>query len=309
VKLNRIDLNKLYTFTAVAESGGISKAAARLGLTRSAISQSVSALEASLGLRLFHRVGRRLLLAPPGEELFARAVDYQRGLESALDALVSHPEEARGVVRVGLFIGFSRARLTDFLAVFLERNPGVQIRLLFVSQPELASLLTENKIDLALSIYPLSSEARLIQSRRLFQEELVLVSGKRHFIANPTLAQVQRLPMIDYYQSGQVARTWVRHHFGGAPKPLNIRAFGAAVDFVLELILKGAGAGIVPKSVAENELRRKRLFQIRTGKPELTDSVWLNELRRFEHSPAVRLFREKLREEFRAELPEAKNPL
>ena len=53
MRLNDLDLNKLHTFLTVADTGGITAAGDRLGRTRSAVSQSVTALEGSLGLRLF----------------------------------------------------------------------------------------------------------------------------------------------------------------------------------------------------------------------------------------------------------------
>ena len=54
MSLDEVDLNKLATFFAVAEAGGVSAAARRLGVTRSAVSQSLAAFEASLALQLFH---------------------------------------------------------------------------------------------------------------------------------------------------------------------------------------------------------------------------------------------------------------
>ena len=69
MKLDKLDLNRVYTFFAVAEYGGISGAARRLSRTRSTVSQSLSALEASLERRLFDRVGWRLVLTREGQLL------------------------------------------------------------------------------------------------------------------------------------------------------------------------------------------------------------------------------------------------
>ncbi len=300
MKLNKFDLNKLHSFLEVAEAGGISKASEKLLLTRSALSQSLSSLESSLNLKLFDRVGKRMILTPAGRELHQRFREHQRNLESILSTLTESDPEVRGIVRIGLFIGFSKTRLTDFLAAYLMQNPKVQVKLVFVAQPELASFLTEGKIDFALSIYPLASEARGVTSTRLFEEELVLVSGKKHFVARPSPQEMRELPVIDYYENGQLTRTWVRHHFGRDVGKLNIRAYGAAIDFVLELILKHAGVGIVPKYVAQPYLAKGRLFQMSTGKPELADKIWLNEVKGLTHTPAARNFLEEMKSGFQS---------
>jgi DNA-binding transcriptional LysR family regulator len=72
VKLTDLDLNKLSVFLVVADSGGVGKAAKRLGRTSSAVSQSISGLETALGAPLFDRVGKRLVLTRGGQTLRER---------------------------------------------------------------------------------------------------------------------------------------------------------------------------------------------------------------------------------------------
>src|SRR4051812_43253363 len=123
MELNNIDLNKLNTFFAVADQGGITRASRRLLLTPSAVSQGVSSLEGALGVRLFNRIGRKLTLAEEGRRLYRSFREYQLGLSRALGSLAAPEAEARGMVRVGLVTGFSKARLTDFLSTFLREHP------------------------------------------------------------------------------------------------------------------------------------------------------------------------------------------
>jgi DNA-binding transcriptional LysR family regulator len=286
VKLHSIDLNKLNVFVVAAELGGFATAAKRLALTRSAVSQSIAALERALGLALFHRVGRRLVLTERGRTLADRVRHYQVALEEIIHDLTNQSREPAGLARLGIFVGFSKARLTDFLARFLRAHPRVTAKVLFLPQAEMVESLRERRIDVALSIHPLNRQSRDLESRRLFEEELVLVSGPKHFVANPSLDDIRRLPIIEYYDTGELTRAWIRHHFGTEPGELQIRAYAAAVDFVLELIQQNVGVGIVPRYVADPLLRRGRLRQIRTRRPELMDAIWLNQLRGARHEPA-----------------------
>jgi DNA-binding transcriptional LysR family regulator len=59
---------------------------------------------------------------------------------------------------------------------------------------------------------------------------------------------------------------------------LHVTIWAATTDLVLDLALRGVGAGVLPRYVAEPYLRRRRLRVVSTGRPELMDAVWLNEL-------------------------------
>jgi DNA-binding transcriptional LysR family regulator len=286
VKLNQLDLNKLNVFVVAAELGGFTTAARRLALTRSAVSQSMAALERSLGFELFHRVGRRLILTERGRTLVDRVRGYQTALEGVLGELTEENREPAGTARLGVFVGFSKARLTDFLARFLRQHPRITTKLLFLPQGELAERLVERRIDLALSVHPLDRQSRDLDSKRLFEEELILVSGPKHHLTRPSLDQLRQLPMVEYYETAELTRAWIRHHFRVDPGELTIRAYAPAVDFVLELIQRNVGVGIVPRYVAEPLLKSGRLRQFRTRRPELVDVIWLNQVRGARHDPA-----------------------
>ena len=111
MKLTNLDLNKLLTFLAIVEADGVTPAARRLGLTRSAVSHSLAALETSLGVSLFHRVGKRLVLTREGTTLRRSLGDTRERLGAALEATLGAGREVRGVVRIGFVLGFSRFRL------------------------------------------------------------------------------------------------------------------------------------------------------------------------------------------------------
>jgi len=291
VKLNTLDLNKLHVFVAAAQAGGFAIAAQRLGLSRSAVSQSIASLEGALGIRLFDRVGRGTVLTERGSLLLERVAGYQAGLESALSALTERPgDEPAGAARLGLFVGFSHKRLSACLAKLLARYPKVTVKLLFLPHADLAERLVERKLDAALSVYPLQRHARVLESTRLVDEEMVLVSGRKHYVARPSLSQIRRLPIVDYYESGELTRAWIRHHYRAQPGALRIRAHVATVEFVLELVLKDVGVGIVPRYLAAPLLENGLLKEIRTQRRALADSIWLSQIRGAHHElPASRM--------------------
>jgi len=298
VKLNDLDLNKLHVFLAVAELGGVSPAARKLGRTRSAVSQSVSALERALDVALFDRVGRRMLLTRPGRRLHEQAREYQRGLEHVLAELSDGGSEVRGLVRIGLFLGFPRIRFAAFVTRFRAQHPRASVRIVFAPQDDLERRLLANRLDCTLSFHTPENGGRL-QATRLFEQKLVLVAGSRWFRGGFDRDELSRVPVIDYYQSDPLIERWLAHHVGrGAPRP-DVRVWAATTDMVLELVLGGAGVGVVPDSLVAPYVKRRQLRVLSPRKLELTDFIWLNEPRGAHRDATLTAFRQAAIEEFR----------
>jgi DNA-binding transcriptional LysR family regulator len=292
VKLHILDLNKLHTFLTVADAGGISPAARRLALTRSAVSQAVAALERSLDVALFHRVGRRLVPTREGALLHRRFAEYQTALARTLDEVVERRGQISGVVRIGVYLGFPRPTLVRLLARLAAAHPGGRWQVLYGSQDDLRDRLIGGRLDLAFSLRPGRDARREVRSTPLFEQELVLVATRAHFRADFAVEDLARTPVVDYYRSDPLVDRWMRHHGRGRRLVAAVRAWAATTDLVLELVLAGVGVGVLPRSLVEPHLRRGRLRAIPTGRPELRDTVWLDELRSGGHSPSARAIHE-----------------
>jgi len=293
--LGRLDLNKLLTFLAIAEAGGASAAARRLHLTRSAVSHSLGALEAQLGVALFHRVGKSLVATHEGKLLRRAVADARDRLGSALGELLESGAELRGPVRIGLFVGFSRFRLAGAIEAFLRAHPRAPVRVAFGPQAWLADELLAAKLDMTLSLRPTREQTPQIRSERLFEQTLALALRDPPRRGPLDFAAVSRLPIVDYYQSDPLIDRWTRHHHEGRRLPRErLRTFAGSTDLALELVLRGVGAAVVPEDLAEPYRRRRELAVIHGPRAPLRDAVWLNELRTARRSLAPAAFRELL---------------
>ncbi|HYC54109.1 MAG TPA: LysR family transcriptional regulator [Candidatus Binatia bacterium] len=293
--LERLDLNKLVTFLIIAEAGGVAAAARRLSLTRSAISHSLTALEAALGATLFHRVGKTMVLTAEGKQLRSVVADARDRLSEALGEVLGGATEVRGTVRVGLFTGFSRFRIATAVEEFVRLHPDARVRVAFGPQSWLAEELAAGRLDFTLSLRPAAHEAGHFESERLFEQSLVLAvpGGKPRRAAD--FSAVSRLSLIDYYQSDPLIDRWTRHHFGARRVPRErIRCWVATTDLAVELVLRGAGACVLPDDVAAPFERERRLSLLRGPKEPLRDPVWLNRLASRRRVRALQAFREVL---------------
>ena len=294
--LNDVDLNKLNTFLAIVDAEGVTGAARRLGRTPSAVSQGLAGLESSLGVSLFDRVGKQLLLTRAGRTLYARLRDYQRALERTLDDVANAEGEIHGLVRLGTFMGFPRARLAPFLASFTERHPRVEVRIVYAPEADLNSRLVSRRLDCSLSFRPRADVGAHLRSTKLYEQELVLVAGSRFLRSGFDAEELERIPIIDYYQSSPLIVRWLAHHGHGNLAP-NVIVWAASTDLVLDLVLAGTGVAVMPEHVAAPYLGRRRLRIIGTGAAELSDAIWLNEPSSTERDVTLEAFREALVEE------------
>ena len=135
-----MDWDKLKVFHAAAEAGSFTHAGERLGLSQSAVSRQVSALESELSVSLFHRHARGLILTEQGELLYRTAHEVFMKLEAARTKLTDSRERPNGELKVSTTPGIGIHWLTPRLGDFLDLYPDIHITL----------ITTDEELDLAM---------------------------------------------------------------------------------------------------------------------------------------------------------------
>lgn len=118
-------LGAIECFVRSAEAGSFSEAARRLGLTAAAVSKNVARLEASLGVRLFHRSTRQLALSEAGELFLGEVRDGLTTIQSAVANLASVDGQPAGTLKVSMGASFGREYMLPLLGEFLRRYPMI----------------------------------------------------------------------------------------------------------------------------------------------------------------------------------------
>ena len=129
-----LDWDKLRVFHAAAEAGSFTHAAETLRLSQSAISRQVSALEHDVGVPLFHRHARGLVLTEQGEILFRTAHDVLMKLETVKNRLTETKDRPSGPLRVTTTVGLGAGWLTERVPEFLELYPDIQLQLILANE-------------------------------------------------------------------------------------------------------------------------------------------------------------------------------
>ncbi|GLQ87226.1 LysR family transcriptional regulator [Dyella flagellata] len=123
----RPNLNDLSAFVTVAREGSFTRAASAMGVTQSALSQAMKALEERLGIRLLTRTTRSVSLTEAGERLFAAIGDRLDEIETELDALTELREKPAGLVRITTGEHAMRAVLLPKLMPLMHKYPDLRI--------------------------------------------------------------------------------------------------------------------------------------------------------------------------------------
>lgn len=161
--MTRMDWDKLRVFHLVADAGSFTRAGDELGLSPSAVSRRMRALETSLSVSLFRRHARGLLLTEQGELLLRATREVFRKLAVTETMLSESREQPRGPLRVTATVGFGSMWLTGQIGDFIDAYPEIKVSLL-VTDAELD--LSMRQADVAIRVEP-PRQPDLIQ-RRLF---------------------------------------------------------------------------------------------------------------------------------------------
>jgi DNA-binding transcriptional LysR family regulator len=151
-KLGPMDLRHLRTFLTVAEQGTVSKASLRLRIAQPALSRQIMELEEELGLRLFDRVRRRLVLTGEGEQLLGDC----RAVFGAVGSFSERAQRLRradtGILKVATTPQTMEGVFSAFLHRYAERRPNVQVRLIEAVGSSLLDKLERGDVHLTICL-------------------------------------------------------------------------------------------------------------------------------------------------------------
>ena len=147
--MRNLDITALRSFVAIAETGGVTRAAGLLNLTQSAVSMQIKRLEESLDLKLLERSGRQVVLSPAGEQLLT----YARKMVSLNDDIMNKLTDKgfEGEVSLGVPHDIVYPVVSKVLQQFRTQFPRVQVNLRASFSRELQEGLTRGEYDIILT--------------------------------------------------------------------------------------------------------------------------------------------------------------
>jgi DNA-binding transcriptional LysR family regulator len=245
-----MEFRTLRAFVEVVRQRGFTQAAKKVFATQSTVSKAIKQLEDEIGVPLLDRIGHRSQPTAAGE------IVYQRALRmlAERDDLIAELDELRGLKRGTLRLGLppvgSSTLFAPLFAIYRQRYPGIDIRLVEHGSNRLEELVASGELELAASLLPVSEGFEWQDVRR--EPLTVLVSAnhelsRRRSLDLPTL---RNLPFILFETGFALNRIILdacrRHGFEPA-----VAAQSSQIDFIVELAAAGLGIGFLPRMIAE----------------------------------------------------------
>ncbi|HLZ02983.1 MAG TPA: LysR family transcriptional regulator [Bradyrhizobium sp.] len=260
----------LEVFKSVVDEGGVIRAASKLHRVPSAVTTRIKQLEASMGVKLFHRDKQRLHLSPAGELLLGYAERLIQLSEEARDVVSG--TAPRGAFKLGALESTTASRLPPILAGFHARYPDVRLELSTGTNDSLLGLLAERKLDAAFMAEPPGGQS--FEHIPVFQERLTLISSADHRpITRPR--DVEGLSLIAFPEGCAYRRVLLR--WLGANSLARFRVLDLpSYHAIVACVTAGAGIALVPESVLDAMPQVKvRLNPIPKAQSQITTPlVW-----------------------------------
>lgn len=286
-----INLNQLYTFFVVVNSGSLSKASERLFITEPAISLQIKSLEQQIGYRLLDRIGKELKPTDLGQLVY----EYCKKIFSfvqELDILIENFKDTKsGILKLGMAKSLLNYFMPTILPPFMEKYPAIKVLLEEDSTMSLLDGLINRNYELVLSAripYP----KKLVDFVPFTRSNLYFIGPPKNFLdlKEPLkIEQLHHLPII-----GRDKRSAIRYIMMNILQRAGIkpRIFleVANTELIKELVKEGKGFSFLPDLCIREEIKKGELRIIPIEGLNLSFEIDIFFLRKRTLSPQAKLF-------------------
>lgn len=273
----RPSLRQIETFLAVAETGSFSGAAARLGMAQPGVSQAIRELETLLGLRLFDRTTRRVVLTEAGAAFREDATKSLSALDQAVSGARDRAALRQGTVRLAAPPFLAATVLPRILAGFGARFPGLTLTLSDSTTAAILGAVRAGQADLGLGTFP-AGEMDIIR-RAVLQDEMMAICARDCSLPEtPGWSDLANRPVI-VLSASSALRMPVELGFESAGLTLRpafevdqiatalaLAAAGLGVAILPGYVRAGLPAGAVARTLGAPPIRRELTLIHATGR-------------------------------------------
>jgi DNA-binding transcriptional LysR family regulator len=247
---------------AIADTGNISRAAERVGITQSGASQAVAQLESALGIQIFSRTRREVTVTALGEQV----VEHARAMLSNLEAIRALADDSQGLnqgrIRIGSFPSVISNMLPPLLRGFQQRHPGIDIVMLKATDDEIEDWLTRDAIELGVVLNPTPDRKALVLGR----DACMALLPRSHPLARRATAQgvtLSELATQPFILPTSGCTTTPQSMFEQAGLALtDVRFRVRDISTAYALVREGMGVSLVLASTLPEDMRNLRVLPL-----------------------------------------------
>ena len=268
----RVQFQQLAYFVAVARLRHFTHAADQLGVAQPTLSKQIRVLENSLGTAWFVRDRSGIELTSAGEALLPHAERILVDVETAQRAVHEVAGLRRGRVRLGATPSVCDGLLPDVLTYFHSAHPDIELEVREAGSPLLTRDLLRGRLDLALLIVPLPSDAEDLETTPVMRERLVLAGPPDSTLPDEVdVADLRDVPLVMFREGYDLREVTMRTCLQAGFTP-HLAVEGGEMSAVLRFVEAGLGHAVVPEMVLAS---RPRLRAIRLRRPSMSRQIAL----------------------------------
>lgn len=262
-------------------------AARRLHVSASAVSQALNKLEGEMDVALFTRSPNGLVPTYAGGQLARMIGPFLRDLDTGIARLQQARQVPSGMLRIGSAIEFGNIYLPAIMAGFRKSYPDVDFTLKLADTAELLSMVRHGVVDIGL-VDDFFVRDRMEEGggpcavEPLINEEVVLACSSEYYettiAGDHSFAHLAAREFVAYRQSSLTLSGWFLHHFGKPCTGLHCALFADSHQAIISGIRAHLGLGVIASHLVREDLAAGTIVPIRTGTPEIVNTISLAQL-------------------------------
>lgn len=254
-------LDGMKAVIAVVETESFTAASDRLGLSKSLVSKYVGQVESSLGVRLFNRTTRRLILTDAGRRYYQQSLLLLEQFTAMIDQVTETQTTPKGKLRISAPVAFGETQLAPAIPKFLQQYPALSIELILSNG---AVDMIEEGIDLRLRIGGVTDSTMIAREICIYPLIMCASPGYLAEHGSPTKAEdiAQHHCVID--SNFRIGKHWPIISPNGDAHTIEVRSVISANSptAVQSIAIAGGGIAMIPAFIVEQALDDGRLVQV-----------------------------------------------
>ncbi|MBM7632209.1 LysR family transcriptional regulator [Geomicrobium sediminis] len=258
-----MEMKQLLTFKEAAESLNFTKTAKKLNFAQSSVTAHIRAIEEHVGMPLFERLGKRLILTEEGKR-YKHFAEQMLDLDKASRTALQGEEESSGTLVVGAQESQCTYRLTPILKTFKAKYPNVELIFRPAHSEDMArEQLLDGTLDVAF-IMDTAKPCKSLIVERLVEEGIALIASPEHSLHQKKKINAEDLidETLLLTEAGCSYRNILEHSFFASNiAPANKIEF-VSIEAIKQCVIANLGVALLPTMAVENDLKEGRVIQL-----------------------------------------------
>lgn len=294
-----MEIRQLKAFLAIAEAKTFTAGARQTNVTQAAISMQIRQLEDEVGVPVFTRTPRRVILTEAGEHLLNRARRILREHDAALAEIAEIAGAEHGRLRIGSASAmFATQQLPKILQKLKEKFVRAEITVSSGTSQKLGDRIMHGEIDIAFVSLPVDNSN--LQTELLFSDEIVAIANPKHPLAKENVISAAQLASENLIlgERGGNTRRMIDEFFAAASVRPNVVMELSRQEAINQMVENNMGVGIAGAKTVAKEIKAGKLISWYIEGAEIKWDLGLARLRGGYYSPIAREFVNFCKESF-----------